>query len=302
MHKLIFMRYKTEAVNVDINTTFNKQNLKNITLVILGCLLSAIGVNMFLVNAKLVSGGVSGIAVLIQYALNFPAGYTVLIANIPLLILSYKKLNKRFTIYSIIGTISLSIFLLLTKNLSSILTVHDTLLICVYGGVITGAGVGLAYSNHGSEGGMNIVVMLVKKKYNNFDVGQLGFAVNCLIVFLGMLLNGLTVGLYTLMSMYIAAFVTDKMIYGLSRKKVLLIITDKQDEVCDYIRISMHREATILEGKGITGNERKVLYCIVHVSRLPEFKYSILKIDEDALISIIDASEVDGKGFNSSIL
>jgi len=287
---------------VKVNTIFNKQNIKNAAFVIVGCLLSAIGVNMFLVNAKLFSGGVSGIAILIQYALKFPAGYTVLLANIPLLILSYRKLNKRFTIYSIIGTISLSSFLLLTKNLSSIITVRDTLLLCVYGGLLTGTGVGLAYSNHGSEGGLNIIVMLVKKKYSSFDVGQLGFIVNCVIVFLGMLLNGITVALYTLMSMYIAAFVTDKMILGLSRKKVLLIITDKEHDVCQYITHSMHSEATILNGKALTGIERKVLYCIVHVSKLPEFKYSILKIDKDALISIIDASEVDGKGFNSSIL
>jgi uncharacterized membrane-anchored protein YitT (DUF2179 family) len=285
-----------------INTVFNKQNIKNATFVIVGCSLSAIGVNMFLVNAKLFSGGVSGIAILIQYALKFPAGYTVLLANIPLLILSYRKLNKRFTIYSIIGTFSLSLALILTKNLSSILTVHDTLLFCVYGGVLTGVGAGLAYSNHGSEGGMNIVVMLVKKKYDNFDVGQLGFIVNCAIVFLGMLLNGITIALYTLMSMYIAAFVTDKMIHGLSRKKVLLIITDKEDEVCEYITTFMHRGATILNGNALTGRARKVIYCIVHVSRLPAFKYSVLKIDGDALISIIDAAEVDGKGFNSSIL
>lgn len=164
------------------NKIFNQQNIKNAIFVIVGCLLSAIGVNMFLVNAKLFSGGVSGIAILIQYALNVPAGYTVLLANIPLLVLSYRKLNKRFTIYSMIGTISLASFLLLTKNLSSILTVHDELLFCVYGGVLTGLGAGLAYSNHGSEGGMNIVVMLVKKKYDSFDVGQLGFIVNCVLV------------------------------------------------------------------------------------------------------------------------
>jgi len=287
---------------VKINTIFNKQNIKNSTFVIAGCLLSAVGVNLFLVNAKLFSGGVSGIAILIQYASKFPAGYTVLLANIPLLILSYRKLNKRFTIYSMIGTVSLSLFLILTRNLNSILTVHDTLLLCVYGGVLTGVGGGLAYSNHGSEGGLNIIVMLVKKKYSSFDVGQLGFIVNCVIVFLGMLLNGIAIALYTLMSMYIAAFVTDKMILGLSRKKVLLIITDKEQDVCRYITASMHSEATILNGNSLAGSERKVLYCIVHVSRLPEFKYSVLKIDKDALISIIDASEVDGKGFNSSIL
>lgn len=284
------------------NTVFNKQSIKNTIFVIVGCLISAIGINMFLVNAKLFSGGVSGIAILVQYAFHIPSGYTVLLVNIPLLALSYKVLNKRFTIYSMIGTISLSLFLILTENLSSILTVDDTLLFCVYGGVLTGIGAGLAYSNHGSEGGINILVMLVKKKYDSFDVGQLGFIINCIIVFIGMLLNGIVTALYTLMSMYIAGFVTDKLIHGLSKKKVLLIISDKEKEVCDYIEKRMYRGATILEGKSIDGSERKVLYCIVHVSRLPEFKYSVKKIDKDALISIIDAAEVDGRGFDSNIL
>lgn len=293
---------KNGEVSVEFNTLFNKEDIKNATFVTGGCLVSAIGVNMFLVNAKLLSGGVSGIALLIQYALNIPIGYTILLLNIPLLMLSYRKLNRRFTIYSIIGTVSLSLFLILTENLSSILTVQDTLLFCVYGGILTGIGAGLAYSNHGSEGGMNIVVMLVKKKYDNFDVGQLGFIVNCIIVFLGMLLNGITVALYTLMSMYIAGFVTDKMIHGLSRKKVLLIITDKKDEVFEYITTFMHGGATILSGEALAGKERKVIYCVVHISKLPQFKYSVQKIDKDAFISIIDASEVDGKGFNSSIL
>ena len=104
------------------------------------------------------------------------------------------------------------------------------------------------------------------------------------------------------MSMYIASFVTDKIIRGLSRKKVLIIITDKEEEVCEYIKNSKHRGTTILNGRTLMGMERKVIYCIVHASKLPEFKYSVQKIDEDALISILDASEVDGRGFNSNIL
>jgi len=284
------------------NKIFNKQNIKNAVLVIVGCLISAIGVNMFLINAKLFSGGISGIAILVQYALNIPAGYTVLLVNIPLLILSYKKLNNRVTIYSILGTLSLSLFLVLTQHLTSVISVNDTLLLCVYGGILTGAGHGIAYANHGSEGGMDIVVMLVKKKYDSFDVGQLGFIVNCGIVFLGMLLNGVPVGLYTFMSMYISGVLTDKIIHGLSKKKVLLIITDKQQEVCDYITKYKYHGVTILEGRALTGYERKVIYCIVHISRLPAFKFGIQKIDNDALISIIDAAEVDGRGFNTSIL
>lgn len=284
------------------STMFNRQNIKNAIFVIVGCLISAVGVNMFLINAKLFSGGLSGIAILVQYALKFPAGYTVLLGNIPLLVLSYKKLNKRFTVYSTLGTLSLSLFLVLTQHLTSIISVHDTLLLCVYGGILTGTGHGVAYANHGSEGGMDIVVMLVKNKYDSFDVGQLGFIVNCVIVFLGMLLNGIPIALYTLMSMYISGVVTDKMIHGLSRKKVLLIITDKEQEVCNYITGYKYHGVTILEGKALTGNERKVIYCIVHISRLPAFKYGVQKIDNNALISILDASEVYGRGFNTSIL
>lgn len=257
---------------------------------------------MFLVNAKLFGAGLSGIAILVQYALKFPAGYTVLLGNIPLLVLSYNNLNKRFTVYSTLGTLSLSIFLILTQHLTSIISVHDTLLLCVYGGILSGAGHGIAYANHGSEGGMDIVVMLVRKKYDSFDVGQLGFFVNCIIVFIGMLLNGITIALYTLMSIYIAGVITDKMIYGLSRKKVLLIITDKEQDVCNYIAAYKYHGVTILEGKALTGNERKVIYCIVHISRLPAFKFGVQKIDNNVLISILDASEVEGRGFNTSIL
>ena len=287
---------------MQIGAIFNKQNIKNASYVIFGCSISAIGVNVFLINAKLFSGGLSGIAILVQYAFNFPAGYIVLLCNIPLLVLSYKILNKRFTLYSILGTFSLSLFLVFTQHLTNIISVHDTLLLCIYGGILTGAGHGIAYANHGSEGGMDIVVMIVKNKYDNFDVGQLGFIVNCVIVFLGMLLNGISIALYTLMSMYISGVVTDKIIHGLSRKKVLLIITVKEQEVCDYITAYKYHGVAILEGKALTGDERKVIYCIVHISQLPSFKFGVQKIDKNSFISIIDASEVEGRGFNTSIL
>lgn len=280
----------------------NQQIFKNAALIVAGCLLSAIGINMFLVNAHLYSGGVSGLAILLQYATKIPTGYTILLANIPLLAISYKKLNKRFTWFSLLGTVSYSLFLVLTKDLKSIVTVNDTLLFCIYGGVLNGLGIGLAFANHGSMGGFNIITMLFKKKYDSYDVGQISFMSNLIIVAIGIMLNGFSVGLYTVISMYITSFVTDKIIHGIARKKILLIITEKEKEVCDYVSTYMHRGATIIEGEALSGKARKILYCIVDVSHLPEFKYTVQKIDNDALISIIDASEVDGKGFNSSIL
>ncbi len=287
---------------MNMQTITNNLRIKDVAFIILGCLLSSIGLNMFIVHAKLYSGGVSGLAILIQYITKFPAGYTIMLANIPLLVISFKKLNIRFTIYSLIGTICYSVFLVITKDLQTIISTNDTLLYCLYGGLLNGLGIGLTYANHGSMGGINIITMLFKKKHDNYDVGKIGLIFNCLIVCIATLLNGILTALYTLISMYITAVVTDKIIHGMVRKKLLFIITEKEKEVCDYIITYMHRGATILNGQTMTGKERKVLYCIVHLSHLPELKYSIQNIDKDALISVIDASEVDGKGFDSSIL
>lgn len=287
---------------MNMQTITNNLRIKDVAFIILGCLLSSIGLNMFIVHAKLYSGGVSGLAILIQYITKFPAGYTIMLANIPLLVISFKKLNIRFTIYSLIGTICYSVFLVITKDLQTIISTNDTLLYCLYGGLLNGLGIGLTYANHGSMGGINIITMLFKKKHDNYDVGKIGLIFNCLIVCIATLLNGILTALYTLISMYITAVVTDKIIHGMVRKKLLFIITEKEKEVCDYIITYMHRGATILNGQTLTGKERKVLYCIVHLSHLPELKYSIQNIDKDALISVIDASEVDGKGFDSSIL
>lgn len=287
---------------MNLHGVINKLNTKNIILVIFGSLISSIGINMFLVNAHLYSGGVSGIAILIQYSTQIPSGYIIMLINIPLLFISYKKLNKRFTIFSLIGTVAYSIFLLLTKDMQYLVKINDILLYSLYGGLLNGVGIGIAFSNHGSMGGINIITMLVKKKYDNFHVGQIGFVANLAIVFVGVLLHGLPIALYTLLAMYITSMVTDKIIHGISRKKLLLIITEKEKEVCNYITTYMHKAVTILNGQDIVGKERKVLYCVVQLSHLPEFKYSVQKIDKDIIISIIDASEVDSKEINTSIL
>lgn len=271
-------------------------------LVIFGSLLSAIAINMFLVNANLYSGGVSGIAILIQYATKIPSGYIIGIVNIPLLIISYKKLNTRFTVYSLTGTVTYSVFLILTRNMQNIVVIHDTLLYCIYGGVLNGIGVGLAFANHGSMGGFNILSMLVKKHDDNFDVGQIQFAANLVIVFVGVMLHGLPIGLYTVISIYITSFVTDKIIHGLSKKKLLFVITEKKEEVCKYINANMQREATIMNAETLNGAERKILYCVAQLAHLPELKYNILVIDKNAIISVVDAAEVDGRGYSTSIL
>lgn len=145
-----------------------KELFQKIALIILGSFILSVAVNLFIVPNKLLSGGLSGIGLMLQYIFNIPMGVTILILNIPLLILSILKINKRFTAFTVLGTISLSIFLILTSPLNNVLApVEDAyrLLYCIYGGVLSGIGIGIVFSNEGSTGGMDIIAMYVKKKY-----------------------------------------------------------------------------------------------------------------------------------------
>lgn len=276
-----------------------KQNIKNISEIVLGCLISAIGVNMFIINSNLFSGGVSGIGILLNYVFSIPAGLTVIVLNIPLLLLSFFKLDRRFTIFSVIGTVSLGIFLIITSGLKNVVIVNDVIFYSIYGGVVTGIGHGLAYANHGSEGGMDIIVMLVKRKYENFHLGQLGFLSNCIIIGAGAAINGVVNALYSIIIIFISGYVTDRIIHGLRKKKVLIVITDKYEELYKYVTQKKYQGVAILNEQKISGENKKVLYCVVHVSQLPEFKFKALSIDKNVLISVIDASEVDGRGIEN---
>lgn len=275
-----------------------KEYGKDIILILIGSFTLSIAINIFIVNANLLSGGVSGIALIIQYLFNIPAGYTMLLLNIPLLIMSWKKLDSKFTIYTVIGTLSLSAFLILTGSLKDILKLNDVLLLCIYGGVLMGIGSGIVFSNHGSTGGLDIISVIVKKKYENFNIGTISFSVNIVIVSIGAIFFGLSTALYTLVSMYIGSYVMDKVIKGFGRKKLILIITCKEEKVSNEIMNNLGRGVTFLYGEGAyTKVQKKILYCIVSLSQLPQLKQLVREIDEDAFISIMDASDVEGKGF-----
>lgn len=280
----------------------NNQNVKNIIFIMLGALISSIGINMFIVHANLLSGGVSGVALIVQYITSFPAGYTMFLLNVPLLILSYKKLNIKFTIFSVIGIVSLSVWLVVTRSTTNILHIKDPLLLCLYGGVLNGTGIGIVLSNHGSTGGLDIISIILKKKYDNFDIGKISLMCNFIIVSMGAIFFGLTSALYTLVSMYITSYIMDKTIKGFNRQKMILIVTNKEEEVSNAIIDNLRRGVTFLYGEGAYSRiERKVLYCIVPLTQLPQLKLIVQSVDEAAFISILDVAEVQGKGFKNGI-
>ena len=262
----------------------------DVVVIILGCFISSLGVNLFLSNAKLLSGGVTGIALILQYLFNVPSGITVFLLNIPLFFVSYKFLSKRFTIYTAIGMISFSTALMITKPLSNLVQVDDMLLYCIYGGVLSGIGYGLVFYRNGSIGGTDIITMVIRKKYSNFDIGKVGFGFNLIIVGISVFIFGLPRALYTLL--------LDKVLNGFTSKKLLLILTEKENDIINYVIKDMHRGVTALMAEGgYTRDKKKLLYVAVTTSQMISLKTKILRVDPKAFITIIDVSEVKGKGF-----
>lgn len=278
--------------------SIKKYMVLDFILIFAGCIIASLGVNLFLVNAQLLSGGATGVALILQYLYNIPSGITVFLINIPLFFVSYKMLNKKFTLYSAVGMMSLSISLMITKPLSSLVKVDDILLYCIYGGVLCGLGYGLVFSRNGSTGGTDIITMVLRKKYSNFEIGKLSFGLNCVIVFIGALIFGLPRALYTLISMFVQGIVVDRVINGFNSKKLLLILTEKEEEIIKYVIKDMNRGVTSLVAEGEYTHElRKMLYIAVTSAQMVPLKNKILRIDPKAFITIIDVSEVNGKGF-----
>jgi uncharacterized membrane-anchored protein YitT (DUF2179 family) len=276
-----------------------KRNLLDVFLIFVGCMIASLGVNLFLIHAKLLSGGATGIALILEYTFKVPAGIVILIINIPLIALSYKKLDKSFTLYTTIGMLCLSSSLIITKPMSHILNMDsDPLIFCIYGGVLCGIGYGMVFLRHGSTGGTDIVTMLIRKKYSNFNIGSLGFSLSLIIVIIGAMIFGIPQALYTIISLFIQSVVLDKMLKGFNSRKLLLILKCKEKEIIDYVIKDLNRGITSLFAEGeYTHDKKKMLYCAVSSHQMVELKSVVHSIDPSAFITIIDVSEVRGKGF-----
>lgn len=276
--------------------------IKRIIMVLIGALLCSIALNAFIIPHKLLSGGVSGISIIIQYLTGISAGYLIFIFNIPIFLFGMREVDRDFIVYSLIGMISFSAFLVVTKNLAEYIKINDILLSAIYGGVINGIGMGITFSNRASQGGTDIIAVAVKKKYG-INISTVSFSINGLIVLSGAAINNFEAALYTLISMYIGYYIMDKVIEGFDRKKMLFIVTEKEKEVSEAIMQEIGRGITLIYGEGAyTGDSKKIIYCIVTSTQLAKTKKIVEDIDDKSFMSIIDASEVHGRGFKRPAL
>ena len=270
--------------------------------VALGAIINEVGNNTFLIPHQLFSGGVSGVAMLLYFLFSWPIGIQIILLNIPIFYAAYRLLDRDYVICGIFGMVIFSLATDATRFLADLNFIDDTLLAAIYGGVISGIGAGMIFRVGGSAGGTDTIATIIKKYYS-LNVGFVGFSINVFLMIVAAALFGVKPAMYTLLSFFVSSQVTDAVIEGLNRKKTIMIISDKNEEIADAILDEVGRGATFLEGTGAyTGQDKKVLFVVVTLTQISKIKFIAEKTDPHAFMIVQDAAEVLGHGFSSKKL
>ena len=281
---------------------FSRKWLISYSLITLGSLIMAAGYVFFIAPNKIVPGGVYGIGIVLNHLIGIPVGLTGLAFNIPLTIIGVRILGPRFGVKTVVGFILASVFI---DGLTLIygtepLVPGEMLLSSIFGGVLIGFGLGLIFKSRATSVGSTIIAMIMSK-YTRLPIGQTLMVVDSVIVLVGLVAFGdWTIPLYSWIVIYITGKVIDGVLQGVSYEKTLFIISKKYKEISEKILVDLNRGGTFLEGKGMYNQEEKKII-FVNVSRrevaiLQDF---IHDIDPEAFVTVIDASEILGKGFKS---
>ena len=271
--------------------------ITEIILTILGSAVMAAGVSLFLLPNQLSSGGVAGVATITYYLLKIPMGVMILIINIPLFILSFFKVGKSFFIKSLIGTMSLSYFIDLFDKFKAL--TQDRLLACIYGGILMGLGTAIILKGSSSTGGSDLVSYIVKEYKPSIRVGKLIIIIDIVIIALNVIFyREIEIGLYSAIAIYLMGKIIDIVFEGIYFTKLLIIISDKNEEIAKEIGEKISKGTTGLYGKGMyTNKEKLVLMCAASRGDVARVKQVAREIDSNSFIIIANAREVVGLGF-----
>lgn len=276
-----------------------KQFFIQCVITVLGTFIYAIGLNLFMIPHKFLSGGFTGIAMILYYLMGFPVGLTNLLANIPLLYLSIKYMGKKYTIFAILSTVLASGFIDLLAPISKIMPVHSPIVSAIAGAVVMGSSMGLLYRYGSSTGGLDIIGAMVKKYYN-IEIGNVVLSINIIIILSSMFIFKIEPAICTLIAMYINANFANRVVLGFAKRKAAFIISDYPLEVSDTILRNIHHGATLLYGQGtFSGREKRIVFSILDLTQIGKLRKLVEEVDKNAFIFIMDATDVIGKGFTA---
>ena len=268
--------------------------LWNLFLIFAGCVLCATALKGILVPKQFLAGGLTGLSLLIYYVLPvLPLGLIYFILNIPMFIIGWRYVGRRFCLYSLAGVLIFSAVMFLPYP---VIPIQDMILSAISAGIITGAGAGIILRSLGSAGGLDMLTIFLYKKYS-IRPGMFVLAFNALLMIAAAFRIPLEMVLYTLIHLYVSTQFMNFVLIGLSQRKAMMIISPKWKEISQEIMERLHRGVTVVEGQGgFTGNQLYILYTVLSFRELSRFKAMINRIDPQAFVVVTETMEVMGKG------
>lgn len=282
-----------------LDRTIVKRFLQNLILVLAGSTIMGLGYALFLIPYHLVPGGVSGISIIINYLFHLPVGLIIILLNIPIFLLSYKFLGKKYIFTTLLGmTLSSLMIDFFNEIIKLPKGTENPILASIYGGLLLGLGLGLVFRGEASTGGSDIIGMILNK-YTGVSVG-IGIMLTDFVIISasGFVFKNLEDPLYGYIVLFISSKVIDLVLEGWSFSKLVIITSTKTAEIADFIINRLDRSGSALKSRSLYLNrEGEIIITVINRKQLAELKAFIKKADPQAFVIINDTYEVLGKGF-----
>ena len=274
---------------------FGTKDFLCLFLMALGSLIVTVGYLIFLSSNGLISGGVWGIAAIINYFLpKVPLGIMLVLLNAPILLWGWKKLDMKFTIMTVFVILLESVLLIVCEPFLPVYT-NNVLLACLFGGILVGAGSGIIVRYRGSSGGVETVCIILRKKYD-LSIGSMSLIINAILVLLAAFIFGFERAMYTLVNLYATSLAFTRVLEGGNQKRNMMIVSEKGEELAEHLMRDLGRGVTMMKGVGgYTHTEKSVLFCVVSRYELMRLKDIIRSIDPHAFVAINETYEVMGR-------
>lgn len=293
----IFKFLRRRKINNVLESIEKKDLVKRYCLLALGCFIVAFAFNMFFNQYGIVCFGISGLSIVLS-EFGVPNSLFILVVNVLLLVLSYFALGPKKTRNAIVGSLLFPFFVWLTSFLVPYFNFDDVemLIIAIFGGVVSGFGSGLIYKTNFNTGGTDILCEIVSK-YTKVSLGRAMWIGDGLIVLSGLLVFSWEVILYGFLGLYLISFMVDRVVLGVSQSKAFYIVTDKQEEVREFLLSITDGGVTLINAKGgYSNNKETLLLGVVPTRRYFIVKEGLKQIDEKIFFLACDAYEVSSRG------
>lgn len=280
----------------------NNEAMEKYLMIIVGITITAIGINVFYSPYQLVTGGLSGFAIVIEYVSRTVLGYgiplwlTNLVVNIPLFIVGIKLKGKEFAGKSIFAAMFFSVALWYTSYIPPVKS--DLLIASVFGGALVGLGIGFVLRASATTGGTDLLATIIKHYFKRIQISNIMLGIDSVIITIGLFVFGVEKAMYALISVFIVSKVINSVLEGINYSKAVHIISTKAEEVSAALMKELNRGVTGINGTGMyTGEDKKILFVVCSKNQLVTLQKVVTSVDDKAFITITDVREVVGRGF-----